>query len=174
MIKNREIIKSDKAKILGITIDRTGIRSHLKDRLQLARIRYKKLLRFVNFDCKINNNLFKSIVRPTWEYPILPMATISKTNKKKFQSFQNICLRYITKNWGNATIEDQHRALKIEPIADRFKTRVKKIEERFSTTHEDLYRQSTSENNNRDEKDHYWWSRQCAHLIQEDSTDEDE
>ena len=80
---------------------------------------------------------------------------MSKTNMKKFQSFQNRCIRYITKNTGleNLSIEDQHKSLKVEPTKKkRFKKRAEDTMERFSITHEDLHRQFISENENGDSR----------------------
>ena len=84
-INNQIISNLNKLIILGLTIGRTGLNSHIKQRLQMARQRYKKLERYHQSDSKIKNHLYKSVIRPTFEYPIAPISIMSKTNREKYQ-----------------------------------------------------------------------------------------
>ena len=62
--------------------------------------------------------LYKSLIRPTLEYPCTSLRKIGYGNKIKLQRIQNKCLRFI-KNItlkDRVKIKDMHESLKIEPL----------------------------------------------------------
>ena len=116
----------------------------------------------------MKNHLYKSIIRPSFEYPIAPISIMSKTNREKYQSFQNKCIRKIVKNTENKndSIENLHNLLKLDPINISFKSRMEKIVTRLSETHIDLYDNFMEENNDND-PDHAWWKTQCKYITED-------
>ena len=165
-INNKEMNMVQKLSVLGLCIGRTGLNTHLKQRLQMARQRNKKLARFHQFNSKIKNHLYKSITRPTFEYPISPTAVMSKTNMSKLQSFQNRCIREIVKNTEeeDKNIEELHDFLKLQPVNVRYKERMDKVTGRFVNIHEDLYQRFWEVNADNATQDHNWWRRQCEYI----------
>ena len=165
-INNKEMNMVQKLSVLGLCIGRTGLNTHLKQRLQMARQRNKKLARFHQLNSKIKNHLYKSITRPTFEYPISPTAVMSKTNMSKLQSFQNRCIREIVKNTEeeDKNIEELHDFLKLQPVNVRYKERMDKVTGRFVNIHEDLYQRFWEVNADNATQDHNWWRRQCEYI----------
>ena len=62
-----------------------------------------RLQRFRNLSEKNKRKLYLTIVRPQLLYPIIPLASISKTAHKKLQKVQNNALRFIE----NTTLNDR-------------------------------------------------------------------
>ena len=165
-INNKEMNMVEKLTVLGLCIGRTGLNTHLKQRLQMARQQNKKLARFHQFNSKIKNHLHKSITRPTFEYPISPTSIVSKTNMSKLQSFQNRCIRQIVKNTEEEgkSIEELHDFLKLQPLNTRYTERMVKVARRFESFHEDIYQRFWPANDDNETQDHNWWHRQCEYI----------
>ena len=81
-IDNNVIPFTGKIKTLRLTISRTGIIPHIKERLGLARQRKRTIRRYKELKPNIKNHLYKSLIRSTYEYPIIPQYIMSNTNMK--------------------------------------------------------------------------------------------
>ena len=63
IIENNVIPHTNKVQVLGLTIGRTGVVPHINKRLGMARNRNRTLNRFNNFESRIKNHLYKSLIR---------------------------------------------------------------------------------------------------------------
>ena len=82
------------AKVLGLTIGRTGITKHVEELVEKGRRTLKELYRFYNLPTNIKIHLIKAFIIPILQYPPIPLITISKTNTNKLQKIQNKALRF--------------------------------------------------------------------------------
>ena len=153
----------NKVKVLGLEIGTRGVSSHVRKRLNMAKVQYQKLKRFRKMSTKIQINLYKSLIRPIIEYPVIPMCISSKTNIKKIQQFQNRVLRTASRNTdednGN-NIEELHDKYKLDAFNVRLHRLAQKCWDRMTTLNEELVEESREEDNdNPTTHDHYWWRR---------------
>ena len=56
-----------------------------------------KLKRFINLENKTKLHLYKSLVRPLLEYPVIPIALACKTQTLNIQRVQNRNVKMIVK-----------------------------------------------------------------------------
>ena len=123
IINNEKIEFTRKAKLLGLTIGRTGLNSHLDQRLKQAKTQRTKLRRFRGLSDTSQVKLHKTMLRPMIEYPIVPNCIMSQSNMTKQQKFQNASLRQAARrnlNTQNENIEELHDRYKTEPINLRY------------------------------------------------------
>ena len=87
-------------KILGLTLKRTEAVSHITNRINIAESQTGKLRRFAQLKTNTKLKLYKSLIRPIIEYPIVPnaLALASKSQLRKMQKVQNRNVRMITCN----------------------------------------------------------------------------
>lgn len=167
-INGRRINFNNDAKILGLTIGRTGVIKHIEERIRQARIQSTKIKRFIKLKTKLKLHLYKSLIRPILEYPVIPLAMASKSQMLKMQRIQNRNIRFIRKydeDLENKTMEDLHEVLKLEPINIRLYRRLEKLWTKFEDQEEEIFQQTTMENLN-NYPDHRWWKR-AAKTMQE-------
>ena len=153
---------SPNTKVLGLTISRTGIRTHTKNRLRTAKIQRAKLKRFKNLKSDLQVRLYKTLIRPILEYPIVPVCVSSKSSIKTFQQFQNVSLRNATKNNQedrHLTLEELHIKYRIEPINIRFHRLANRVWDKLSLTAPDLVAESREMTLQHPNQQHYWWKR---------------
>ena len=108
--------------ILGYRTDQrlTG-NHHTKALLRKANASYNSILRFRCAPEKVKLTLFKSIIRPTFEYAPLPTIRSKKGHLDNLQKFQNKALRFIN----GTTLMDHipnaslHEKFKIEEVKGR-------------------------------------------------------
>ena len=165
-IDGRNIVFKNEIKTLGLTLGRTGIIKHITNRINLAKAQTNKLKRFIRMRSKIKLHLYKALIRPILEYPVIPIALASDTQIRKIQKIQNKNLRIIRKyddQLEEKTIEELHNQLNIEPLNIRLNNRLERIWEKFSTKEEYIYEKSMRENNN-PFKDHNWWKRSAQKI----------
>ena len=169
-IDNNVIPFTGKIKTLGLTISRTGIIPHIKERLRLARQRKRTIRRYKELKPNIKNHLYKSLIRSTYEYPIIPQCIMSNTNMKKLRSFQNASLREIVRGTDDEeeNIEVLHQQLKLEAINVRYKNGATKTWENFAQNNEHLAQIFLQENENREPRDHSWWRRITPYILKDD------
>ena len=72
--------------MLGLTLKRTGTTSHIKQRINMATIQSNKIKRFMKLDPKVKLHLYKALIRPLMEYPIIPNGIKSLDHIKNMQS----------------------------------------------------------------------------------------
>ena len=77
---------SNQTNVLGLTFTRTGIVSHLKNRMKQARAQMTKLKRFQGMSTKTLIHLYTSLIRPIIEYPFIPTCLASNNNLIKMQT----------------------------------------------------------------------------------------
>ena len=145
---------------LGLKIKRTGINSHINNMIQRAHKELQKLKRFNQLTPRTKIHLYKALVRPLLEYPMIPICGISETNKIKLQRIQNKAIKFAASNDNeDLTLEDAHHKYKLEPYNIRLYKRGNKLWEKFCLAEPELTIRSIEENNNNHLKDHYWWPR---------------
>jgi hypothetical protein len=83
-------------KALGLTITTNGFFKHIKQRIQLAKLRLRDLYRFRNLSLANKRKLYLALIRSTLTYPPVPLHTISTTQMRKLQIIQNKSARLIT------------------------------------------------------------------------------
>ena len=82
--------------ILGYRIDQNlNGNHHIRALLSKANASYNSIQRFRSAPEKIKLTLFKSIIRPTYEYAPLPSIRSKKCHLDNMQKFQNKALRFI-------------------------------------------------------------------------------
>lgn len=94
-IDGTDIRFTNKVKLLGLTLKRTGIGAHVKEKKQQANVALKKLKRFSNMRDTTKLHLFKALIRPILEYPVIPLNTLRASNWKELQRIQNKSLRWV-------------------------------------------------------------------------------
>ncbi|MEL7079661.1 MAG: reverse transcriptase domain-containing protein, partial [Cyanobacteria bacterium J06582_2] len=158
IINNNIIDYSRSIVTLGLEITRSGIATHIQQRIGKARAVNNKLRRFSGLSIKIKLHLYKALVLSVLEYPTVPLCIISKTSMLKLQRVQNQCIKTITRTEEenrNLTMKQLHEKYNMEPLNVRFWNRAKNIWEKLRTTNEDLVQKST-EMNTQPGRDHYW------------------
>ena len=165
-IDHTEIPFNELITVLGLKIKRTGIVQHLTDRQNGAKTELGKLRKFEKLSPKIKSPLYKTLILPILEYPAVLCCIASKENKMKMQRIQNRGIKFINKH-GQAelNIEEIHQNFKIDAINVRLHTRLTKSWEKFTQIETELAERSTTENDDNETKDHYWW-RRLASLVE--------
>ena len=136
----------------------------------MAKNEATRLKRFRKLPTKIKTHLYKTLVRSKLEYPIIPICIMSKTNMKKYQSFQNRIIRNFIAPPEEKfdPIEELHERYNIEALNTRFQRRGKKT---WSRLDEDGEIKMLTQQLDHDERaDHYWW-RRVGIWVQEDDED---
>ena len=169
-VGGRHIPYNNEVKTLGLKIKRTGIVSHITERIQMAKIQTNKLKRFTNLNANIKLHLYKALIRPILEYPIIPLALCSDTQKTNMQRVQNKNLKLIVKNepdLRDKTLKEIHETLNIDPINIRLRTRFMKLWGKIERKEQQLYRYAMNANND-PFRDHNWWPRAATEYEKDD------
>ena len=150
---------------IGLKLKRTGTVSHITDRIRLAKNQTQRLKRFVNLNEKTKSHLYKALVRPVLEYPIVPNVNATKSQMKKMQRVQNRNLKMIAKNTENEnkTIKELHEIYGYKPINIRLFCAAEKLWNKFQSKKLKIQNRSQIENQNR-RKDNFWWPRTAKKL----------
>lgn len=129
IINNNKLTYNDKIKTLRLTIGRCGIRYHIKERAEKGGAALKQLRHFKNLNEKTLIHLYKALIKPILEYPIIPIYISSSTNKQKLQSVQNRALYMASKLVPpcNITSEQLHIKYSMEPINTILYYRTQKV-----------------------------------------------
>merc|ERR1712002_714931 len=141
--------------------------------MKSAKAQARKLRRFSGLSSKIKIRLFITLIRPIFEYPIVPLCIMSESNQQKIQQFQNKCLRNATRNSPDdedLTIEEIHVKYKLDAFNVRLHKLAIKVWNKLSNYNETLVDTSNQENENRETQDHFWWRRVAPYM----ATDEPE
>ena len=152
---------NNEAKVLGLNIKRTGCVSHIEKRIHLAKEQLTKIRRFIGLTTKTKLHLYKALIRPLIEYPIIPLAMASEYQLRKIQRVQNRGMRIVAKydeNLENKTIEDIHSILNLEPMNVRLYRRLEKLWQKIEEKEPELHERSMRENHSLF-ADHKWWTR---------------
>ena len=108
--------------ILGYRTDaRLNGNHHINALVKKANSAYNSIQRFRSAPEKINLYLFKSLIRPTFEYAPLPSIRSSKCHLDKLQKIQNKVLRFVNKSTRldfipNAVLQEK---FKLESVRQR-------------------------------------------------------
>ena len=98
IINNNNVPFTDHVNMLGLKLTRTGINTHVADRIRKAKTELGRLNRFRSLTPKTKAHLYKAFILPIMEYPIIPLCGISKSNKIKIQRIQNKAVKFIISN----------------------------------------------------------------------------
>ena len=128
---------------MGLKLKRTGTISHLTERIHKAKTHTQKLKRFIILETKTKLHLYKALVRPILEYPVIPNALASSTQMRNMQKLQNRNLRIINKNDNNdySTMKQLHNHYNIEPINTRLFKAAQRLWNKFQEKEADIYEQ---------------------------------
>ena len=167
-VEGRLIPFSNEVKTLGLTLKRTGIVAHINNRVLQAKLQTNKLKRFNELREKTKLHLYKALIRPILEYPIIPNAIAPRTNMLKMQRVQNKNLRNISRYTDNRdkNVKELHETYNMEPLNIRFYTAVNKLWSKLEQKEQQLCSRSMALNDGRD--DHYWWKRAAKILTEEE------
>ena len=129
IVNNSQIPFKNGVKMLVLTLKRTGAASHTTHRIKLANIQTGKIKRFIKLDPKVKLHLYKALIRPLMEYPIIPNGIQAKTHLRKMQGVQNKNLKFIAdySDQRNKTAEELHQHFNIEPMNVRMYDAVEKL-----------------------------------------------
>ena len=122
VVDGRQINFDNEIKTLGLSLRRTGIVKHLGDRARIARNQTSKIKRFVNLSTQTKRHLYKALIQPVIEYPIIPVATASDTQLLKLQRIQNKNIKFMVANdteLCNKTLQECHEKLELDPVNRR-------------------------------------------------------
>ena len=158
IIENRVIQFKRSATALGLNIKTRGISNHITTRNVLARAQLKKLERFRKMSTKTRLHLYKALVRPMLEYPVVPICLAKKTSIQKLQRTQNIAIRKAAKEGliRTHTNERLHNMLKIEPINTRLYNQAASTWARLEKYEPNLILLTNQLRENQ-EWEHLWW-----------------
>ena len=164
-VDNRLRPFANECNILGLKLKRTGTVSHITDRIRSAKNQTQRLKRFINLNEKTKSHLYKALIRPVLEYPVVPNVNASKSQMKKMQRVQNRNLKMIAKNTENEnkTIKELHEIYGYEPINIRLFCAAEKLWHKFQAKEPEIQNRSQIENRNR-KRDHSWWPRTAKKL----------
>lgn len=120
-VNNQNIRYVRNIKLLGLNIKSNGITAHIKEQRFKASMTLKKLRRFRKFSSKTKLHLYKALILPIIDYPVIPMNTLRPTNWKKLQAIQNKALRWINGDTPpyHSTIQALHTKYGLETINTR-------------------------------------------------------
>ena len=158
-IEGTNIDFSNNIQILGLTLRRSGLKTHINAKIAMAIGRVNKLRRFRHLKSKTKSYLYKSLVRSALEYLNIPLCIMSKYHKDRIQKFQNGVLRKYIDSDSADTIEALHDKYKIEPINARMYRRAEKTWQKLKEVDAETCTRSIEANDDRLIKDHYWWRR---------------
>ena len=110
-------------------------------------------------------HLYKALVRPLLEYPIIPNGLSSDTVLLEMQRVQNKNLKLASaySDLRDLSFQEIHEHFDIDPINIRFYNAVDKLWTKMELKEPAIHQQSTAENNNIF-SDHRWWKRTALYL----------
>ena len=85
VVNNNQIPFKNEIKMLDLTLTRTGATLHITKRINMAKIQSSKIKRFIKLDPKVKLHLYKALIRPLMEYPIIPNGIKSLDHIKNMQ-----------------------------------------------------------------------------------------
>ena len=166
-INNTQIHYENTGKLLGLTITPWGISKHIRQKRQQALATLTRLKRFTSCTTQTKLRLYTSIIRPTLEYPPIPLNTMSITQLQQLQSVQNKAIRWATNTrWPTRiTNEHLHTLHNIPPLNTRIHTRAQNIWKTLQALEDPLF---TSLHDRHTDTPHYrthrWWPRSLFSL----------
>ena len=81
--------------LLGLTLTKMGFSKHITNKINLAKQQLLRLKRFYELSPKLQVRLYTTMVRPIMEYPPIPNALASKSQKLQMQRVQNRALKML-------------------------------------------------------------------------------
>lgn len=165
-INRIKIPYSPEVSILGLKLVRTGIKSHIKEKLKKAKLAFTKLKRFSKMTPKIKLHLYKALVTPHLQYSPVPLNTLSKSNKLKYQAIQNKALRWINGDQPpyHTTVKQLHDKYNIQPLNVQNFTASYRLWERLRTNQENEVNKLEEQ---RTDASHNWWKQSYINVDQE-------
>ena len=158
-IDNQIIPFKQSATILGLTINTRGTSVHLRGRTGYAKTQVQKLKRFKDMSTNTRLYLYKTLIRPILEYPIIPICIAKKSNIIKMQAIQSNYIRSaarINPLEENYTNEALHVKYNIEAINVRFHNLAQRTWAKLENINPEIV-QEASELCREYTVDHYWW-----------------
>ena len=138
---------------------------HVTNRIKLAKAQSTKMKRFIRLKESTKLHLYKALIGPLMEYPIIPTGLTAPSNIIKMQRVQNKNLKFVaayTEN-ANKTVEEFHQHYKVEVINVRMYNAVNKLWRKMEVKDEELCNKSMRENNDQF-LGHRWWKRTALFL----------
>ena len=115
---NDKLEYSTQGKVLGLKINKHGLKPHVTDRVRIAKQKLAQLAPLRNLSAANKLRLYKTIMRPTLTYPAVPMNTLCASLMKKLQVVQNDCIRFIinARRADRINMRQQHQELELDPV----------------------------------------------------------
>ena len=143
--EGKRIRYTTKAKLLGLNFTNYNFFTRQMDiNIDRAIQIQRRLWRFRTLKKNLKTRLYKSLILPIMLYPIIPLNACSKTQMARIQRRQNEAIRWIcNEKWPlRCPIEERHRELKIEYIADRIKRMAEGIWSNLEEENNEFYRET--------------------------------
>lgn len=146
-IDDKLIDYSNRGKVLGLTIASKGILHQVPIRKAIANKNLTKIFRFRNLNIKNKLKLYKTLVRSTLIYPIIPLNTLRRTQMLQLQRVQNKAARFITDTkWFHfKTSKSLHEQLELDPINIVIHNQAKGLWNSMKTNTPELYNKLKTE-----------------------------
>lgn len=156
VINNIQLQYTNTATLLGLTLKRNGITQHIKKKRILASCTLRKLKRFKNLSPGVKLHLYKALIIPVLDYPVIPMNIIKPTNWKHLQAIQNKALRWVNGDVPpyETTITALHHHYKLDPLNVRNHRLASRMWDKIRTE----FPEQTQEFETREFRStHAWW-----------------
>ena len=165
-INNNIFPYSDKAKILGLTVNIRGYNKQITNNKTKAEHALYTLKRFNHLNTNIKLNLIKVCILPILTYPPYPLTTLSKTSIRKLQRVQNKAIRYAynEKHPYTRTITELHQLSNIKPINITLHEQALKTKLTLQNIIQDETYINLITQNLQNESEHSWFKTTCKTL----------
>ena len=168
LIDNQLVAFRNSINVLGYRLGIRGLQAHVTQRVAAARGTVQKLKRFRNLTSKTKLRLYKTLVRPTLEYPAVGLCQVSKTTMHKMQVIQNKVLRFVFNQappYYN-TVRDLHMQCKLEPLNTRLHRLANRTWDKLAISDPEFIERAR-QISQAPGRDHNWWPR-LATVIEEE------
>ena len=114
---------SQSVKVLGANLLSSSLAyNSIRETAAKANKNITKLMRFNNAPIKLKKTMFKSLIRPILEYPVVITRNLGVTAMRKLQAVQNRAIRFIKniKKDNRLKMKELHEELNLPPLNCRF------------------------------------------------------
>lgn len=157
--QGRRIEFAREVRILGLKLNRTGIKPHVEERRNLARTALAKIKRFTSMNARTKLHLYKALVAPHLVYPPVPLNIAAHRDILRLQAVQNKALRWINGDVPPyaTTTEDLHRQYLLQPINIKLFKAAKKTWDTLRAYQPEEVERLLEEEETQPGRDHRWW-----------------
>ena len=117
------------AKILGLTLTPNGMKKHIGNNINKAKVQLQKLQKLRNLSERNRRKLYLMLVKPQLLYPCIPLHVTSNAQMMNLQKIQNKGINFILGRgrYRGETTEARHRLTNLDPINITLHSRAQNI-----------------------------------------------